>query len=355
MSPISCLSRAALPLVYPAFLEQAAQALGARHRPDADAVRLNVDADATRVLEYLGTYFPRTVVEFRTIAGELLVHPAARAAVAGRGRLRVLDLGSGSGGAWIGLALALADARVPVAMEVTAIDGNAAALALQGALAPAVARATGLDIDVMTLAHTLRSDRVGFSEDLKACLEAVSPGEEGFDVIIASKHFSEHYHAAHGAARGVVEAGLALLSRRLAETGLLFVLDLTCRIDGGSYFAFDLADEVRRAVAGDAGLRTILPLPCAAASSVCDARSGCFTQRRLPVVRGGAGCCVTKVTYRILSRPDLARRFLDGIPLDRPWAVNAARPMEACRMGRKIVALDAPSGFFHQTATRTSA
>jgi SAM-dependent methyltransferase len=344
---------------YPAFLHAATKQLGARYLRDHESVRINLDADEQRVLDYLGTYFPRTVVEFRTIVGELLAHSIAKSSVRGANVLRILDLGSGSGGAWIGLALALCDAGINIPLEVIAIDGNEIALDLQHKLAMEVFKATGLSIRLITLPCSLRSERVGFAEDLANCLGACALDGEQFDFIIASKHFSEHYHAAGKAARGVLHEGLSQLSGYLSERGFMFLLDLTCRVGAnGRYFPFLLADEVVQAVSAvGVELQTILPLPCAGNQSSCQASNGCFTQRKLSIRIQGDYLMneVTKFTYRIFSRPPLAQAILNGMPLDAPWAVNAARPQEACQNGQKIIAFGALSGFHLYPAARKSA
>jgi SAM-dependent methyltransferase len=344
---------------YPAFLYAATKQLGARYLRDHESVRINLDADQQRVLDYLGTYFPRTVVEFRTIVGELLAHSTAQSSVRDAATLRILDLGSGSGGAWIGLALALCDAGINIPLEVVAIDGNDIALNLQQQLANEVCKATGLSIRLITLPWSLRSERTGFAEDLSNCLDACTLDGKSFDFIIASKHFSEHYHAAGNAAQGVLHEGLSQLSEFLSERGFMFLLDLTCRIgENGGFFPLILANEVLQAVSAvGVELQTILPLPCAENQSSCQARNGCFTQRKLSVhiQRDYLMPEITKFTYRVFSRPLLAKAILKGMPLDAPWAVNSARPQEACQNGQKIIALGALSGFHLYPAARKSA
>lgn len=342
---------------YPAYLHAAAKQLGARYLRDHESVLVNLDADAQRVLEYLGTYFPRTVAEFRTITGELLAHSTARNSVRGTNALRILDLGSGSGGAWIGLVLALQDADIKLPIEILAIDGNEIALGLQHRLAREVSKATGFTIRLTTVPCRLRSDYKGYSEDLARCLRTSASASRRFDFILASKHFSEHYHAAGVAAQGVIQEGVSQLANYLSDRGFMFLLDVTCCVYGNSkYFPLLLANEVHQAVsAAGAELQTVLPLPCAGNPHACQAKSGCFTQRKLSVriQRDFVMNEVTKFTYRIFARPPLAQAMLRGIPLDAPWAVNAAKPQEACCNGRKIHVQEALSGFqFHPVARK---
>jgi SAM-dependent methyltransferase len=343
---------------YPAYLYAATKQLGARYIRDHESVLINLDADKQRVLDYLGTYFPRTVAEFRTIVGELLAHSTARNCVRGADVLRILDLGSGSGGAWIGLAHALCDAGINTPLEIIAVDGNEIALDLQHQLVSEVCKATGLGIRLTTLPCTLRSEQAGFAEDLADCLGACAHVSDRYDFILASKHFSEHYHAAGFAARGVLHEGLSQLAGHLSDRGFMFLLDVTCCVyNNRKYFPLLLAEEVLQTVStAGVDLHTILPLPCAGNPATCQARSGCFTQRKLSIrIERDYGINeVTKFTYRIFSRTPLAQAILKGMTLDAPWAVNAARPQEACQNGQKVHVLGALSGFhFHPVARET--
>jgi hypothetical protein len=343
---------------YPAYLYAATKQLGARYIRDHESVLINLDADKQRVLDYLGTYFPRTVAEFRTIVGELLAHSTARNNVRSANVLRILDLGSGSGGAWIGLAHALCDAGIKIPLEIIAVDGNKIVLDLQHELVKTVCKATGLNIRLITLPCTLRSEQAGFAEDLADCLADCAHVSDRYDFILASKHFSEHYHAAGFAAQGVIHEGLSQLAGHLSDRGFMFLLDVTCCVyNNKKYFPLLMAEEVLQTVS-NAGvdLHTILPLPCAGNPSTCQARS-CFTQRKLSIrIERDYGMSeVTKITYRIFSRKPLAHAILKGMPLDAAWAVNAARPQEACQNGQKVHVLGALSGFHFHPIARKSA
>jgi hypothetical protein len=91
----------------PKFLEEHLRRIGAQYRPERRRARTFEDATPERNLVYLGTYFPRSVIESWNIWSELLRVPAIDAAFRQKDVLRVLDLGSGTGGAIVGLLLAL--------------------------------------------------------------------------------------------------------------------------------------------------------------------------------------------------------------------------------------------------------
>ena len=73
---------------------------GARYNPDWKKARENLD--------YLGTYFPRTVLESAIIFEHLMrTMPSVKKMLAERDVIRVLDFGCGTGGELLGFLIAL--------------------------------------------------------------------------------------------------------------------------------------------------------------------------------------------------------------------------------------------------------
>ena len=85
-----------------------------------------IDWDKNEVLNYLGTYFPRSYVEARTIFTEDILHP-----LASKEELSILDFGCGTGGEIIGLLTNIEEFLPKVStVNIIAIDGNQHALRL---------------------------------------------------------------------------------------------------------------------------------------------------------------------------------------------------------------------------------
>lgn len=85
-----------------------------------------IDWDKSKVLNYLGTYFPRSYVEARSI-----ISPDVLKSLNVKEEISILDFGCGTGGELIGL-LSNIDAYLPSAkiVNIIAIDGNHHALRL---------------------------------------------------------------------------------------------------------------------------------------------------------------------------------------------------------------------------------
>lgn len=331
----------------PAFIEQTARELGAFYCPDHVAVLKNIDADERRVQSYLGTYFPRTVFEFQTIADELINLSQMMGTKTKPRALRVLDLGSGTGGAWIGLALALAQAGKERHLCVDAIDGNAIALGCQQPFASAIADATSINVQLKTHHVALGLTRQEFARDLSAALASFV---EKFDIVLVSKHLSEFYHEGYSNATGIIQDALQLLSGVLQQGGHLIVLDMTDRINGnGEYFPKTMAREIGRYLASaPMGLKPILPIPCAHfMSSGCASRGACYTQRVFELRHDVAGTgysrsAVSKVSYRVFTTPSNAAQICSMYPRDLAYCINAK---EVCRGGKVFEAPSSHNGF----------
>lgn len=334
----------------PKYIEHTAHQLGARYAPDHDAVRSNLNADDWSVKSYLGTYFPRTVFEFKTIIGEMLDHPRIQGSLKKTRPLRILDLGSGTGGAWIGLALAVEQAQVAASLSIEAIDGNAMALAVQKSFAQAITTATGLPIDLNTQQITLGTTRKEFVDDLSTALSALV-GK--FDVVLVSKHLSEFYENNLHASPGIIRDALKLLSGVLTKEGFLVVLDLTTQTKGsGTFFPITMARETASYLRNAReGVRPVLPVPCAMhMASNCAGTGSCYTQRKLSFCHGLAlpGSLrteITKITYLVFTPNGHAEQICSTYPTGVAYGVNANKPIVACKAGRIVDAPGCVSGY----------
>jgi SAM-dependent methyltransferase len=334
----------------PKYIEHTARQLGARYAPDHGAARSNLHADDGSVKSYLGTYFPRTVFEFKTIIGEMLDHAEIRSSLRKTRPLRILDLGSGTGGAWIGLALAVEQAHVAAGLSIEAIDGNATALAVQKSFAQAITAATGMPIDLNTRQVTLGITRKDFVADLSTALSALV-GK--FDVVLVSKNLSEFYENNLQASSGIVKEALKLLSGVLTNEGFLVVLDVTTQTKGSAtFFPITMARETAsylRETQG--GVRPVLPVPCAMhMASNCAGTGSCYTQRKLLFRHalahpGYLRTEVTKVTYLVFTPNGHAEQICSTYPAGFAYGVNANKPFEACNAGRIVNAPDCVDGY----------
>lgn len=328
----------------PPFLDDRLAELGAVNNPQHQIVRVGLNADHVRNLAYLGTYFPRSVIESQNIVTEILSIPMVAAAFAQKDVIRILDIGSGTGGSTAGAVLAVAHAissKIPI--EVTSLDGNEDALHKQMAVLETLAEHIQCPL-LPTVTHlSFPTDLDGFVKGFSSFALAEGPR---FDLILFWKHLSEYYNTSFVHANGIVRQALQIASTMLVPNGLCFVLDLTTTDNGVEHFSMTLNREANAydSTPG-ATMTTVLPLPCARHARTCRHNS-CYMQRIFVANHRLCKREISKVAYRVFAPNQFAATILGTFTQQPDYRVNAHRGYEACRGGAISMAREAsPSGF----------
>jgi SAM-dependent methyltransferase len=284
------------------------------------------------------------VIESWNIFHELLAMPVVAAAFSQKEAIRILDIGSGTGGAVIGFLLALRSwGRCAVPVEITSIDVNEDALNKQKTILEAIASSLPFEISFELRLTSLPFDLESFVPSFASVAAAAGPR---YDVVTSWKCLCEFYNVNFAQAQGIVRHTLDLASKMLVPYGLFVAADVTTRDNDYEFFSMTLNREAnehdnRR----DAVARTILPVPCAKNSPNCSEKK-CFTQRRFSVNHQFVSADSTKIAYRVLAPVDFAKSIISGFRAKPAFRVNAARPQEACRDGKKIeIAGSLPCGY----------
>ncbi|MFH1008828.1 MAG: methyltransferase domain-containing protein [Candidatus Latescibacterota bacterium] len=318
----------------PEFLSDQLVRMGAEHLILRQDAQCNFAADAVRNRIYLGTYFPRTVIESWNVFTELLSISAIRDAFRQKDVIRLLDLGSGTGGAVVGTLLALSDWSESVAtVRVTSLDANEDALAKQGEILESLREHLPFELEVdLRPPQEMPSDLEDFVPSFSAIAD-----QEGhkYDLITCWKYLCEFYNVKFAPAQGIIRNTLSMASRMLVPYGLLVVSDVTSDDNGVEYFPKTLNREANEHdAAPDAEARTFLPLPCGKSSGTCSDGT-CYTQRRFQVSHRLAPHNVSKIAYRVLAPTVFAHSITASFTDLAAYSVNAACPSEACSNGRK--------------------
>jgi SAM-dependent methyltransferase len=318
--------------------------MGAVFSPQRRNARVNFDLDTAGNRIYLGTYFPKSVIESWCITSELLSIPLISSAFRQKEVIRLLDVGSGTGAAVVGVLLALADwGECKSSVEVTSLDINEDALAKQGEILDSLK--AHLPFELIVNFHKIRLpfELDGFVANLSTFAE-----QEGhkYDIVTCWKCLSEFYNVNFAQAQGIIRNMVRLASSMLVPNGLCVVNDVTTTDNNYEFFACTLNREVNEHdVAPDAEARTILPLPCGKSSSFCTEKS-CYTQRRFRVSHKLAPYDQTKTAYRILAPIVFAQSITASFNNLPAYGVNAAKPKQGCFIGRKKIVEDVlPCGY----------
>lgn len=303
-----------------AFVEEKIQApSGADFNPDWSKALKNLRNSHRQNLEYLCTYYPRTVMETMTLFMHLMKSmPSVKKMFAERDVIRVLDYGCGTGGEILGLYVALEWSlgdNVPD-LEIDAVDGNADALALMKDCVRKMGEFTNSTVTVRDILH-------------EAHPGALMPDglRDPYDVILTSKCLSEL-----GGEFDLPYVSFANATfGRLAPQGIAVFIDVTCpqpEDRGGWWINQEMNEELSLFTQRHSEYRTIFPI-------VCDGCPGCNQRRksqrflfdfrsygmRLPAT--------TKVAFRVLSREALWQKVRAEVPPAR-WPISTGRYEGVC-------------------------
>jgi len=319
-------------LQLPDFLLDKLDQMGAEYNQQRQNARFNFDADSSQNRIYLGTYFPRTVIESWNIFTELFSVPIIQSALRQKDVIRLLDIGSGTGAAVVGILLALRDwGECEAVVKITSLDTNQDALAKQIEILASLREQLPFEI-----AYEMRTVQFPFDiEGYVPVLASIADSENyEYDLITCWKFLCEFYNSNFASAQGLIRNTLNIASRMLSPYGLYVVADVTANNNLFEYFTFTLNREANEHdAAPNTETRTILPLPCGRRSGTC--YGNCYTQRHFQVRHRLTSNDLTKIAYRVLA-PDAFAHSITATFTDlRAYRINAARQNEACFNGRR--------------------
>ncbi len=307
----------------PDFLSTQLSVMNAVYSPQRQKARFNFDSDTDQNRIYLGTYFPRTVIESQNIYQELLSIPVISDSFSKKTAIRIMDIGSGTGAAVIGFVSALSEwGKCQGPIKITSIDFNIDALDKQGQILSSVGKELSFELQYQPLHVPFPFDLDGFVSAFTSIAE-----REGsvYDVVSCWKCLCEFYNVNFAQAQGIIKNTLRLASQILKSNGFCVVADVTTKDNAFEYFPITLNRESNdhdRSL--NAISRTILPVPCSRNSLTC--HTYCFTQRRFKVSHQLAQNDETKIAYRVLAPLAFADLITASFTDHKAYRVNAATP-----------------------------
>lgn len=208
----------------PPFLDDILLMMGARYEPNFRTVQVGVAADDSRNKAYLGSYFPRTVLENWNITHELFGNSEIKEAFLKKKVIRILDVGSGTGGAVVGFLLAInSDADISNSTQVVihSVDANEDALNKQtyliAQLLPHLRFSVAHSTETVEFPHQLNKFSVSFSNFLD------QRASDSYDLVLFWKCLCEFYNQDYVHAIGVIQQVVkeVEIERYAAEQNLL--------------------------------------------------------------------------------------------------------------------------------------
>lgn len=177
-----------------------------------------IDWDKNDVLNYLGTYFPRSYAESYCIFSEFFKNHSEQ--YANKIELSIFDFGCGTGGEIIGLLIALSEYCSNVKrVRVVALDGNENAIQLYDNVIWELKKHIQIEIESYS-AHL----RIDDFYDLNI-LDKVM--KRKFDLIITFKAICEFVTKQQFEQRNAYEHVAKFLLPKLTESGMILLVDVT--------------------------------------------------------------------------------------------------------------------------------
>ncbi|NTW87897.1 MAG: hypothetical protein HGB26_01955 [Desulfobulbaceae bacterium] len=316
----------------PKELEDCLISMQARYTRLGSGAATNYESSVTDNQNYLGTYFPRTVIESQNIFLELLQYCGIYKQFHRKESINIFDFGSGTGGAVIGLVLAIVNTfGNAIRINVTALDYNFDALSRQSDLLDLLSNRLKVQIKTKLINQPFPHDRETFQ---KKYHDLHSKEKNSYDFILSWKCLSEFYNTNYVLAQEVIDSFIRISSGSLSSDGFLIIADVTTKDNGKDYFPIIMNNEISRYESDDkALLSTLIPIPCAlwGPRNAC---SNCFTQRVFEVETSLASKDISKITYRIMTSKANASRLV-SFDANSSYRVSIAGRYSACYQGIK--------------------
>ena len=177
-----------------------------------------IDWDKNDVLNYLGTYFPRSYAESYCIFSDYFKNHSEQ--FVNKTELSIFDFGCGTGGEIIGLLTALAENCLNVKnARIVALDGNQHALQLYDTVLLELMNHIGLRIE--SHSAQLRIDDFYDLNVLNIVLK------RKFDIIISFKAICEFVSKQQFEQNNAYEHITKFLLPKLTDSGILLLVDVT--------------------------------------------------------------------------------------------------------------------------------
>jgi len=192
-----------------------------------------IDWDKTQVLNYLGTYFPRSYTESLCIFRDFF---NSKTYFSSNEEISVLDFGSGTGGEIIGLLTVLTENR-PNLKKVTvkALDGNRHALRAYEKVLAEFSKRTNLEI-----INKISSVKIDDIYDLGILRNII---EQNYDIIISFKAVCEFVTKQQFEERNAYQYLGGFLNNKLKENGIMLLVDVSSYNNISQQWLPDMMDK----------------------------------------------------------------------------------------------------------------
>lgn len=253
----------------------------------------NLDAGEDKILRYLGTYFPRSLLETYIIFDSLFAEKRYLQEVDQNDGISVLSIGSGTGGDLLGLLLALKHNLITsIPVTVASVEGNKKA---HQKLVQIIKRAS--EILCMDINLTIKNYTITMPAPFSGIKKTMGSREK-FDFVITSKMLNELVSLNLG--KDLYYEFCQTFAPMLSKIGLLTMIDVASPVgESKDWVPVLLNGQTNAYILESEDFRTVLPLICNGLESTC--AGGCYSQYKIKVSH--RNCCnySSKMCFRVIA------------------------------------------------------
>lgn len=275
--------------------------LGAKYSPNHSRFEYNLNLNTGEIKVYLGTYFPRSFVEVKSIFEEFSQNSNYLSLVGERTSVSILDLGCGTGGDLFGL-LSFLEKYEPSleSVKLLAIDGSQMALRFFVKIMAEFKKHSRLKIDYRIGPVFIESEN-----DLNLVSDVLS---DKCDLILSCKAICEML-AKRRIKNKAYKQTASMLSSKLTDKGIMLIEDVTIKSPATEKFIpYMLNAELNEFVAENDEFATIYPTACKDKESKCI--NGCFFKKEIRVTHSAKNNDISKIIYRIIGKKPFAENIV---------------------------------------------
>lgn len=275
--------------------------LGAKYSPNHSRFEYNLNLNTGEIKVYLGTYFPRSFVEVKSIFEEFSQNSNYLSLVGERTSVSILDLGCGTGGDLFGF-LSFLEKYEPSlkSVKLLAIDGSQMALRFFEKIMAEFKKHSRLKIDYRIGPVFIESEN-----DLNLISDVLS---DKYDLILSCKAICEML-AKRRIKNKAYKQTASMLSSKLTDKGIMLIEDVTIKSPATEKFIpYMLNAELNEFVAENDEFATIYPTACKDKESKCI--NGCFFKKEIRVTHSAKNNDISKIIYRIIGKKPFAENIV---------------------------------------------
>lgn len=287
----------------PSFIDQYIfNRLGAKYAPDFEKFNKNLEHNKKEILEYLGTYFPRSFTESHLIFKNIFENQTIFKCFQKQDDINILDIGSGTGGNLSGLLYSFIERfGTNYNFNIFVVDGNQEALQILEKIVQKFQLKYGLRISI-------RSNYITFETIYDLYQEVKEHFEFKFDFIISSKMINEIIVEDRNAYYDFQEYFI----EELKDQGLLTLIDVTAKIKEWDYIPIILNKQTNKFITNyKEDYKTLIPTSCSEHETNCT--HNCFSNQLFSLTHSNKQSDFSKITYRVIGKIEFVENILSDI------------------------------------------